>query len=200
MKNVIAFLLVIFTSMNLSAQDTAKVLIVESRGQLTMLRPGQKIKVQSAGIRRPDKGMLGEVTDSTIRIDNAETGSRTVRIADIREITWYDKRSGRISAPALIVIGGVATIGGVLILNAILGDNSGGGIFDELIVVVLSAILVVPLTATGVILMTVGILNADSERSHTRKIDRNTRLSVSDGKPANAPSTTKPEKKRTTVE
>lgn len=192
MKNIIAFLLVIFTSMDLSAQDTAKVLIVESHGQLTMLRPGQKIKVHSTGIRRPDKGILGEVTDSTIRIDNTETGSRTVRIADITEVTWYDKRSGRISAPVLIVIGGVATIGGVLILNEILRDNSGGGIFDELIVVVLSAILVVPLTAAGVILMAVGILNADSERSHTRKIDNKTRLSVSGREPQKTPASSAP--------
>ncbi len=192
MKNSFVTLLVIFFSAILSAQDTSKVLLVESHGTVTTIRPGQKIKVQSAGIRRPDKGILGEVTDSTIRIDNMENGSRTVRIADITELTWYDKRSGGISAPALIVIGGVATIGGVLILNAIFRDNSGGGFFDEVIVVVLSAVLVVPLTATGVILMTVGILNADSERSHTRKIDGKTRLSVPGSEPQRAPASSAP--------
>jgi hypothetical protein len=195
MKILITFFVLLFSTL-LTAQDTAKVLIVESLGKSYALRPGQEIRVKAGSALC--KGILREVTDSLIRVES-EKGICTFGIASITAITWYDAKTKGNFSRTMIVAGSVAVLAGTtLVLVAV--QNPSDDVILQAAGAIAAVIIATPLVIGGLLMTGVGLLNADGEDTHRRSIGGDTRLRVGGGKPAAGPSTPAPARTKTTVE
>jgi hypothetical protein len=150
MKKIISAFFILLACSALPAQDTTKAydaLVIErvihgkpaTGREPAVIKTGEEVKVYISGVRNPFTGILGEITDSTIRVD-----SNVVLVDDIVKIGYYPPAKKR-QMMVLAVTGGVMACGGGLLVGVAMSDRSDLG---EAFLAVVSGI---PLFVAGVI-------------------------------------------------